>query len=33
MTRIPVDDDMFYLTTGPTGARGVLTLLEQALIH
>ncbi|MEV6420841.1 ABC transporter substrate-binding protein [Streptomyces sp. NPDC051662] len=30
-TAIPVDDDVFYLNTGPTAARDVLTVLEKHL--
>lgn len=28
---VPVDDDIFYLNTGPTAARGVLTVLQNTL--
>lgn len=30
-TAIPVDDDVFYLNTGPTAAREVLEALQHAL--
>ncbi|MFJ8603058.1 ABC transporter substrate-binding protein [Streptomyces shenzhenensis] len=30
-TAVPVDDDVFYLNTGPTAARGVLSVLQKDL--
>jgi len=28
---VEVDDDTFYLNTGPTAARGILSTLEETL--